>query len=90
MITQKVTATANTAAQLFAFDSGRIGARVQNPFAVPIYLSKNVTVPTDASSIYVPAVNSRGDPGEYVFDGPAYEEWWYKTTVSGDFGLQMW
>lgn len=90
MITTKVTAVANTPAQLVPLDGGRIGVRVQNPFNVPIYLSRNTSVPIDASSIYVPAVNSRGDPGEYVFDGPAFEEWWYKTTVSGDFGLQMW
>lgn len=86
----KITAVANTAAPLMALDGGRTGAAVQNPLASPIWLSRDPLCPMASPSIRIPAVNSRGDVGELVFDGPSYEAWYYQTSVSGDFTLVTW
>lgn len=90
MNTFKITATANTPTVLFAFDGSRAGAMIQNPFSAPIYLSRDPTAPMTSASIRVPAVNSRGDTGEYKFDGPCYEDWYFQTTGAGDFGVSTW
>lgn len=90
MINAKITAVANTPAVLMPFDGQRAGAFVQNPLSQPIWLSLDPTAPMASPSIRVPAVNSRGDAGEFIFDGPSYELWYYQTSVSGDFTLSKW
>lgn len=73
-----------------AFDGSRIGAGIQNPLSQPVWISKDPLCPMMVPSIRIPAVNSRGDMGEFEFDGPSYEAWYYQTSVSGDFTLVTW
>lgn len=84
----KITAVAGTAGLLFAAD-GRAGARVQNPFSVPIWLNHDNNPAMAFPSVCVPAASALG-PGEYCFDWPPTDAWYYKTTSAGDFGVQVW
>lgn len=92
METQKRTAVANAAAELMPFDISRLSARVQNPLASPIYLSKANPPLMTIESIYVPPASTSGIPGEWRFDdqNSCYEQWFYITAASGDFGLRTW
>lgn len=86
----KITAVANTVGTLMPFDSQRVGAFVQNPLAQPVWLSLDPLAPMAAPSLRVPAGNSRGDSGEFIFDGPSYELWYYQTAGAGDFTVSKW
>lgn len=90
MLSIKVTAVANTAAQLVPADSFRNGARVENPLAVPIYVSTASTPTSGPPSITVPPVDAYGNPGWYTFDGTCIEQWFYKTASAGDFTVTTW
>lgn len=86
----KITAVANAAAPLLAFDSQRAGASVQNLLSAPVWISRDPFCPMASPSIRIPAVNSRGDAGEGEFQGPAYDAWYYQTSISGDFTVTSW
>lgn len=90
MITTKITAAANTPATMLAFDGQRVGAAVQNPLAVPVWISRDPACPMASPSIRIPAANSRGDAGELTFEGPSYEAWYYQTSSAGDFTVITW
>lgn len=90
MIPVKLTAVANTPAPLIAADTGRNGARVQNPFSVPIWIDRVTSPASGPPSIYVAPADVSGRPGWYVFDGYCGEAWSYVTSVSGDFTTHTW
>lgn len=90
MTPTKITAVANTAAQLLTANNFRNGARIENPLSSPIYIDQVSTPAFGPPSLRVPPANASGDPGVYTFDGTSIEAWYYKTAGAGDFTVHTW
>lgn len=83
-----ITAASGVVGQLMPAAMGRTGARLENPFAVPILLCTDPTFTAPAQR--VGATDTPNKPVEYIFDMPPTEEWFYKVAASGDFVVTVW
>ena len=92
MDTSKITLIANQAIELLAFNINRIGARIQNTIAAPLYISKTNPPPMTVESIILAPASDPAKPTEYRFDDQqtCYEQWFVKCALAGDVGVRVW